>query len=254
MLLDPYFSIWDIDADLARPTHRGQNALRISVDIPSQTVSVKAIVKAEQDLPFSNYRIMSAVVEQKARNTSPTQTQPDTFRSVFRTMLPNADGLNFPGGKSWTTGETFLLDVNNQYNPSANPAINPSLLFGVIWVEERSNDKVKVYHSTTTVNIDARIYTTVEDNLNDSPTPLFSALLYPNPAQDYFNLSFDQPLDADATFHIFDMNGVIIQSGQIPQGQNLFQFNTYNLPQAPYVISVQTPTHRIQRKFVITRP
>jgi len=255
MLLDPFFSIWDIDADLSRPTHRGQNNLRISVDIPSQTVSVKAIIKAEQDLPFSNYRIMSAVVEQKAVNVSNTLPQPDTFRSVFRTMLPNADGFNFVGGKNWTEGETFLLDVNNQYNPNANPAINPSLLFGVIWVEDRVNDKVKVLHSTTTVNIDARINTAVQENTsNTDNSTLFSAQLYPNPAQDYFNLSFEQPLEQTASFHIFDMNGVIIQTGEIQQGLQSFQFNTYNLPQAPYVISVQTPTHRIQRKFVIIRP
>ncbi len=76
--------------------------------------------------------------------------------------------------------------------------------------------------------------------------------VYPNPASDQIQISFDNPEQGAVQFEIYDMNGNLIQQRLIDQKESFIQIseNISDLRKGIYLISIGNGKDRIQRKLL----
>ena len=231
MLQDPYFSI----TGTAEP--------KITLNVNNQSANIQAEILAMQDLPFGQYFLYPAIVEDSIVSFVSGQ-----LRSVFRTFLPNAVGIREM--RSWSVGDQYSINQTWQYNISD---LNPNKLKAVVFIQDSLG---KVYHAVTTLNFDVRIVGVEQEAEFEAAQNAFSLQLFPNPTTDRATLRFDEPLGTDFNYQLLDMRGTLIQKGDIPQGTSSTDINVYDLPSGVYVISLsdRANTVRIQRRLVVHKP
>ena len=122
-------------------------------------------------------------------------------------VIASAGGYNTATGitLSWTLGETIIpsYPVNNGLQLTTG---FQSVLRTVI-VEE---------------NIDTPVKVTV----------------FPNPASDYLNISFAEPLDAEVNLVLFDTEGKLFKNQVIEAATSEFQLNFQDLPSGIYFLKL----------------
>ena len=77
--------------------------------------------------------------------------------------------------------------------------------------------------------------------------------LYPNPAQDRLNVSFNQPLTGNTTISISDVQGRLLQAQKLQNVQNTLEFSTSNLSDGIYFMTIQTEDSIFTKKFAVQR-
>ncbi len=92
----------------------------------------------------------------------------------------------------------------------------------------------------------------IDENDLESVTKL---ALYPNPATDQVNISFNSVAEQTISIEIYDLSGRIVYASQsdVIQGENLIQTNTDNLVQGHYVLMVTGMNKTYPIKLVISR-
>jgi len=87
-----------------------------------------------------------------------------------------------------------------------------------------------------------------------SSTPL-TLHIFPNPATNVLNLSFDQNIAGAVTINITDMNGrrVLNQTENVGTGRASINIDVSRLPSAGYVLSLTTTSGTMQQKLVIAQ-
>lgn len=81
--------------------------------------------------------------------------------------------------------------------------------------------------------------------------------VFPNPATDIINVSFDQNTGGMATITITDMNGTQVyqRMTRVAAGRASLMVDTKQLPAATYILSIRNSSDKImQQKFVVTHP
>jgi hypothetical protein len=231
MLQDPYFNI------------SGNGEPKITLNISTQSASLQAEVTAMQNLPVEQYFLYPVIVEDSIQSANT-----GLLRSVFRTFLPDAVAIR--QWRAWGLGDQYSINETWSYNISD---INPNKLKGVVFIQDSLG---KVYHAVTTLNFDVRIVGVSQETEFEAAENAFSLKLYPNPTTDRATLQFDEPLNVDFDYQVFDMRGTQIQRGTIAQGTQQSELNVYDLPAGVYVVHLadKTNTVRIQRRLVVHKP
>jgi hypothetical protein len=117
-----------------------------------------------------------------------------------------ATGINI----SWTLGETII--------PSYGPTNGLILTHG--------------FQSVLRTVI-------VEENIE---TPV-KVTVYPNPASDYLNIRFAEPLDASVTLFLLDAQGKLFKTGVIEPSSGEIQLNFQDLPSGVYLLKLVKGKH-----------
>ncbi len=76
------------------------------------------------------------------------------------------------------------------------------------------------------------IVTAVEENI-DNPVKI---KVYPNPASDIINISFETPVDGEITLAIYDSQGKLVKSDFVEPSMYLKQINLQDLPGGVYYL------------------
>lgn len=125
---------------------------------------------------------------------------------VKQEVIASAGGYNVNGGLSisWTLGETIIPTFKSQDN---------SLILTHGFQQQL-------------------IVTAVEENLNE----LVKVKVFPNPASDIVNISFETPVDGEITILILDSQGKLVKTDLIEPSMSDKQINLQDLPGGVYYL------------------
>ena len=215
------------------------------------------------------------------RATATALTTMDSANYRIYTVL-SEDSLYYPSGSSYNNPIHAVARENDQFH--TNVAVNTQNIFGQSWRRGQSqsvsfdwnhaaqgfiNYRPNCFHAVVFVqDIDTKeifqVATTrdvsgywvgiepieAEEELNE----LQSLNLFPNPAHDYFNLKFDQALEHDYQWKLFNIQGVEIQQGTLQAGTDQFLVDGLDAPAGTYVLLLHNDKVFVQRKVVLGRP
>jgi hypothetical protein len=237
MLQDPDFTI---------------NGLNIFINQSLNLASITAEIRAEKDMPNALYRLYPTFVEDSLSWL--TQLGFVNQMGVFRQFMPDASGIERP--QAWAIGDTAFVQQTWAIDITS---LNKNNLEAVLFIQDSSK---KILQAAQTRNLD--IFTLPQfpvsieylDQAQAVGREIFDLRLYPNPATTYTHLEFDAPLQQDYQFQIYDMQGKLLQQGNIPQGSQLLQINVDDYPAATYVVHLfdKQRTVSTRRQFIVARP
>lgn len=194
-----------------------QNVTDRDIDI---TVEVKPYINSGSE----NVVLHVVVVEDITTATPPGSNGEKDFPQVMRKMLPNQNGTTITG---FTDGTT----ITKTFTYTADPSIDISKTHVVVFVQHVESQYV---FQSEQVSVDL-LNTVKESNVNEFT-------LYPNPAKDFTNLSFDLKNNSDVEIAISTIDGKIISTqnfGKLNAGMQNIQLNTANLSTGIYFISIK---------------
>ena len=237
-LIDPLF---DIDLDIV-PTGN-VNDIDISVTVTAN------------DTLNEEVTVYVIPIETSIRNleTMPT-LDIDSLNNIAKDMLPS-------GGRlidiSWQSGTSNTFEVNWDLNKlNKENEIYDNTKLGVIVfiqnaVNQGSREIYQVVYSKLPV-LENTIITGLEDELN--ARRIQDADIYPNPAQNYFNISLSNELSKDMDWTIIDQRGVELLRGEFAAGEDLYEVDTRKLPNGLHMMIVSGDNdHKVIRKVIISR-
>ena len=234
MLLDPDFSI---------------SLEPLDIDVFSGTVGLKAYVQAERDLLVPRpYTLFPIIVEDTLTSNNSMVT------SVARKILPQPTGIALP--QTWLRNERDSFEYTWQIFDAAS--YNFGRFQAVVFIQNIDPSK-HVHQVITTRDVN---YTNppvrVEnvESVEEARPQVFSLRVFPNPAQTYTNLVFDQLLeDEQHRWELFDLQGRLLKQGALASGTENHQIMLHDLPNGHYLIRVvhKTKGHTAQRQISIAR-
>jgi hypothetical protein len=77
--------------------------------------------------------------------------------------------------------------------------------------------------------------------------------LFPNPAQNYFNVSFDLPLSDDYQWALVDVLGRVLDNGIARENTEQMIVDTEKLSEGTYFFTIRNDHAYAQRKVVISK-
>ena len=178
----------------------------------------------------------------------------DSLRNVVKDMRP-AGGK--PYNQYWTPGmsETFTThwDMNELLN--GNRIYDNNRLGIIAFVQNDENEVAKEVYQAIFAKLpvlDRTVITGIQDELNVKKFE--NATIYPNPAQNYFNVSLSDQLTMDLEWSILDQRGVELSSGTFISGESMFEIDTKSLSNGLYMFIVSGgKDFKYFRKVVVQR-
>lgn len=221
--------------------------------INGNDLTVSATVLALKDMPFDEYSVMVVVTEDSLPNQIIDQNSYIyPLMGVMRKLLPDNGGQNYTA--AWWQGQN--LAVSHSYTMTTPIPSNPAALNGVVFVQNRRTQEV--YQVATTRDLTIYAYdsltTVAPGQPNQVQDEVSNLKLYPNPASNYFDVAFEQPLNSDYQWQLVDVLGRVLQSGTAEAGSRQIQVNTENLSAAPYFFTIRNQSVYTQRQVIITKP
>jgi hypothetical protein len=213
------------------------------LSIRNGVLTVTGAVIATKDIPVGDYSIFTVITED-----SILSTQRHQMRAVMRAILPTPDGdVRFQ--QTWAAGDSIPLNHTWSFN---NAVYRASKLEAVVFVQDMNTKKV--YQAATTR--DLTIFqgpVAVEDLQPSEGKEIVNIKLYPNPAVNYFNVEFEQPLEGEYDWQLFDVQGRVLQRGKAEAGTQLLQISSQELSAGVYIFAIHNDRVYTQRKVVISR-
>jgi len=175
----------------------------------------------------------------------------------------SSGGQNIVLGKAngtWTSLKTAAMTiVANTWYQVRVVAKGTSIK---IYVNDMTTPKIDYTDASfTSGSIGVRCYNTITrwDNLSVSSSTIngFKELkisddikVYPNPAKNYLDISFNESMNKDYKINILDTKGCIIQSKNRSKDLTLVQVDTQNLIPGTYVIDINSDTESYRSQFI----
>jgi len=103
---------------------------------------------------------------------------------------------------------------------------------------------------------EGNIITATEEYQTEQQDSMLVMNIYPNPANDYCNLSIELSKDEKVVVEMLDLSGkrvALLLSGVYPSGVSQVSLNVADYPVGTYIISVTTESCRLVKKLVLMR-
>jgi len=145
-------------------------------------------------------------------------------------------------------------DLVKIYNASTNTLLETfsgNVLPPPLVVE---TDKIMIAFTTTsnaTLQGWKAWYTVDDVSVNASSLNSDIVRIYPNPANDIFNLEFDQNQKIESSYEIRRLNGQVVSSGIVPARIQKQKFDTKGLKAGVYLITIRNDDFILNKKVII---
>jgi hypothetical protein len=207
-------------------------------------------VEALKDMPFDEYRVHVVITEDSLRST-----QRHNMMSVVRTMQTDIssfiDGTaGTPFDRSFAAGDIVPVSINWEFQ--TNTYRRGNLRINVFVQSEGGKEVYQVATSRDLTVFNGPV--NVEELPMAEGKEIIDFKLYPNPAQDYFNVEFNQPLEGEYDWQVVDMLGRVLQQGKAQPGDRMIQVQTEQYAGGMYIFSIHNETVYSQRQAIIARP
>jgi hypothetical protein len=187
----------------------------------------------------------------------PSVNQPwgiDSLNNVVKDMIPpTGRGYNI----NWTQGmsEQFTIDWDLNLLNKGNQIYDNTKLGIVVFVQNGVNEGTNEVYQVVFEKLPAlekTIITGLEDELNVKKFE--EANIYPNPAQNYFNVALSEEITKDLNWMIVDQRGVELLKGTFIAGEDTFEVDTQKLPNGLHMFIVTGANdYKTIRKIIIKR-
>jgi hypothetical protein len=207
-------------------------------------------VEALKDMPFDQYRVHVVITEDSLRST-----QRHYMKSVVRTMQSDitsvtAGTAGTPFNRAFVTGDIVPVSINWEFQTNLYRRAN--LRINVFVQNEESKEVYQVATSRDLTVFNGPV--NVEELPMAEGKEIIDFKLYPNPAQDYFNIEFSQPLEGEYDWQVVDMLGRVLQQGKAQPGDRTIQVQTEQYAGGMYIFSIHNDKVYSQRQAIIARP
>lgn len=168
-----------------------------------------------------------------------------TYFDRVNKALPYAiKSLGSPGAEVPLNFQPNYRDVSTASNIPVKPRVDINMITGKA-VFAWNDNSFSMFESEVS-------YVAIDENDLESVTKL---ALYPNPASDQVNISFNSLAEQTIRIDIYDLSGRIVYTSQsdVSQGENLIQTNTNELVPGHYVLMVTGMNKTYPIKLVISR-
>ena len=78
--------------------------------------------------------------------------------------------------------------------------------------------------------------------------------LFPNPANDYFDVEFNEDLQLEYSYRLFDAVGRVVSTGRVEQGKRIHRIRTDELASGMYIFAIENQNIYAQQKIIIAKP
>ena len=199
-------------------------------------ISVKAVVKALQNLDYDIYTLQVAVVEKDVVVSGNSVV----YQNVLRKMLPSPGGSNFE--QSWSYGDSVTVNCNWHYQNVSDPKNVRVIAFF-------QNESTKEIYQAATDDPDFFNGTYVNNNKISEEFKLF-----PNPSKDNVFVLFKSRVSSDSKIVIYNLMGSIVKSKNVNSGSTLEELNINDLKQGIYLVKVENAFRTYNTgKLIITK-
>jgi large repetitive protein len=214
------------------------------------TAAVVVEVEALKDMTFDNYIVHAVITEDSLRST-----QRHYMKSVVRAML--ADVAIVSGG---TSGTPFLQSF------AAGDVVPVTLNWSFLTSDyRRTNLRMNVFIQNGATKEVYQVATSRDLTVFNGPVnveelpmaegkEIIDFKLYPNPAQDYFVIEFNQPLEGEYDWQVVDMLGRVLHQGKAQAGDRTIEVQTERFASGMYIFSIHNENVYSQRQAIIARP
>lgn len=235
-------SQWDLDYDMMEfPTFDIQiTPLVFSGNTIQMTVSAAALT----NLDSSEYSMTLAITEDNLVNARNFST-----KSVLRKLVPDATGFRY--NRPWSTGQNVVQSASWVY---PHGTLNPANIELVVYIQD--NETKRVLQSATTR--DLTIYQPTGSTITVEEAELVredldGMNLFPNPATNYFHVSFKNPLNDEYDWRLIDVLGRVVKQGKTAQGTEQMTIETDRLSEGTYFFTIHNDKAYAQRQVVIVK-
>ncbi len=205
-----------------------------------QQAEIQVTVTAKEAMPLDLYHINTMITEDSLTYTG-------TGMMIQAVARKNDDAAN-NYYRSWQTGDVQTVNFSWNYGV-AGVRYNPSHFQAVVFVQNNSNHEV--YQAATSRNVSGYWVGVNQVEGAADLLELNSMNLYPNPAESYFQVAFEEELQKSYHWKLLDIRGVEIQSGQLERGQQLIEVSSEEIPTGVYIFVVQNDKVFSQKKVII---
>jgi hypothetical protein len=230
----------------------------INIDVTptgnSNSVEISVTITARDSL---NEEIIVNVMPIETKIDNPEVNQPygiDSLNNVVKDMLPQG---GYPYSLSWSQGMSQNFTVTWDLNKlnEGNEIYDKTKLGVVVFVQNDVNEGTREVYQTgfeKLPELEKTVITGLEDELNVKKFE--DATIYPNPAQNYFNVSLTDQLTMDLDWSIIDQRGIELLNGTFKAGEELFEIDTNRLPNGLHMFIIAGGAdYKTIRKIIINR-
>ncbi|WP_422362249.1 Ig-like domain-containing protein [Reichenbachiella sp.] len=179
----------------------------------------------------------------------------DGFGHVMRKLLPSGSGEYVKLTEELTAGESLPFGDNTEMSVAWNLAniADDSNLTAIVFIQNSTTreiyQSVKVQKNTSVVATKAG--GTITDVADLTEVKDFN--MYPNPTDHEVFIIFDQVIQEDMQWRIFDQTGRVFGQGEIHAGKEGFSLQTDRFPSGLYYMSIQGEKKEFDfKKLMIT--
>lgn len=202
------------------------------------------VVALENFTNLAHYRINTVITED-----SLSYTASNNSAMVHSVVREDDQAVNLYH-RTWAIGDTQKVVMS--WNHGSNTTYHPGNFQAVVFIQEQSIAR-EVFQAKSSRDVSG--YLVGVDQIEAAPelNAINSMNLYPNPAKNYFNVTFDAPLEHDYKWKLVGINGVEYKTGTVHSGDQAIQINNYDFPTGVYVFMVYNGKVFSQRKVVINQ-
>ena len=215
------------------------------ISIQGGNMTITADVTAKEDVLFDDYALHVVVTED-----SIISLQGHSLMSVVRTMREDASGTTLPS--TWVAGDLVQNQMTWDFGSVTGVSYNPNNLKVVVFVQNRNTGEVYQVATSRNLNI-FNGPVTIDEIAAADGKEILDLNLYPNPAQNMFNVEFNEELQGEYEWKVVDITGRILRRGIAQPGTKVFQVNTENFSPGMYIFSINNETVYAQRKVIIAK-
>ena len=207
------------------------------------TLQVNAEARALTNLDSADYTMTFAITEDDVFNN-----RGFAMKSVLRKFIPDASG--FPLQQGWTAGQIVSRSGSWIYNLGTP---DPSKIEAVIFIQNNNTKDVMQVATTRDLSIFPPVGSIPVEEEAAVRRDIIGMNLFPNPAQNYFNVSFDLPLSDDYQWALVDVLGRVLDNGIARENTEQMIIDTEKLSDGTYFFTIRNDNAYAQRKVVISK-
>jgi hypothetical protein len=178
----------------------------------------------------------------------------DSLNNIAKDMLPSGGRLI---DLNWQAGISNAFEVNWDLNKlnKGNEIYDATNLGVVVFVQNAVNQGSREIYQAVYAKLPVlkkTLVTGLEDELNIKK--IQDASIYPNPANNYFNVALSSELTQDMDWVIVDQRGVELLRGKFVSGEDTYEVDAKDLPNGLHMMIVSAnDDSNVVRKVIISR-
>lgn len=211
--------------------------IELNAILNGNNIDIDVVVKPHVTSSSSTTVLHVVVVEDITRATAPGSNGEKDFPQVMRKMLPNQNGTDITGfadGDVITKSFTYAVDTTK---------INVKNAKVVVFVQQVGN---KYVYQSEQMNVKTNV--SVKEEIVNGMN------LFPNPAKEFTNLTFDLKNNSEVNVAITSMEGKTVSYknyGQMDAGLQTININTSNLSSGVYFITINNNNGSSTKKLIV---